>query len=71
MLLEEAKVLASCSYENHTKWGEEVSIYIYCSIDHKQRKNISDTKFNKLLVEVILSLGCLRFVLFRVELIPV
>ncbi|XVF38386.1 hypothetical protein REPUB_Repub20aG0097000 [Reevesia pubescens] len=31
MLLEEAKVLASCSYEDHTKWGKEVG-FLYDSV---------------------------------------
>ncbi|XWS53852.1 hypothetical protein CRYUN_Cryun10bG0035900 [Craigia yunnanensis] len=31
MLLEEAKVLASCSYEDHTKWGKEAS-FLYDSV---------------------------------------
>ena len=33
ILLEEAKILASSSYEDHTKWGKEASIYYF--IDHK------------------------------------
>ncbi|KAG4210275.1 hypothetical protein ERO13_A02G036001v2 [Gossypium hirsutum] len=31
VLLEEAKVLASCSYEDHTKWGKEVG-FLYDSV---------------------------------------
>ncbi|XVF66534.1 hypothetical protein PTKIN_Ptkin10aG0044200 [Pterospermum kingtungense] len=31
MLLEEAKVLASCSYEDHTKWGKEAS-FLYDAV---------------------------------------
>ncbi|XP_039002085.1 cellulose synthase-like protein G2 isoform X1 [Hibiscus syriacus] len=31
MLLKEAKVLASCSYENHTKWGKEVG-FLYDAV---------------------------------------
>ncbi|OMO95549.1 Cellulose synthase [Corchorus olitorius] len=31
MLLEEAKVLASCSYEDHTKWGKEVG-FLYDAV---------------------------------------
>ena len=31
-ILREAQVLASCSYETNTKWGTEVSVYIYIHV---------------------------------------
>ncbi|XVF62937.1 hypothetical protein PTKIN_Ptkin09bG0049000 [Pterospermum kingtungense] len=33
MLLEEAKVLASCSYENQTTWGTKVGFMYFCVIE--------------------------------------